>query len=224
MLRYPKGAAPRVLKGWQATPGADWESLSAADKDQVRDALLRDQGHLCAYCQRRIPSADGRMKVEHWQAQATGQNKLRWSNLLGVCLGDAAAETGAATKERHCDTARGDAKLFLHPVEGQGPSPREHLRYTPTGEVRALEDKPELSERVQADIHALNLNAERLRRARRAVYDALCEHLDKYGFSKSALAAELRAASIEPDVRASEHCEMVRYHLRRWARKQGVDL
>lgn len=164
------------------------------------------------------------MKVEHWQAQSTGQNQLRWRNLLGVCLGDAAIETGSAAKEQHCDTSRGDAKLFLHPVEGEGPSPREHLRYTPTGEVRASENKPELSERVQSDISALNLNANRLRRARLAVFDALCERLDKDKFSKAALAAELRAASIEPNVPASEHCEMVRYHLQRWARKNGWDL
>lgn len=55
------------------------------------------------------------MKVEHWRAQSGGEDRLRWSNLLGVCLGDAAAEdsgdaaagAGPIIDARHCDTAGG---------------------------------------------------------------------------------------------------------------------
>ncbi|UQA54921.1 retron system putative HNH endonuclease [Polyangium aurulentum] len=223
MLRHSKGQAPRVLTGWQATPGADWESLSAADKDKVREALLRDQGRLCAYCQRRIPTKDKRMKVEHWSAQSGGEGKLRWTNLLGVCLGDAAIETGSTTGERHCDTARGDKKLFLHPVEGQGPSPREYLGYTAEGEARPSKEKTD-ARHVAEDISALNLNAQRLRRARREVYEMLKQRLEEAGWDAAALRAEYKAAGIQPGVPALEHCEMVRYHLQRWARKQNIAL
>jgi uncharacterized protein (TIGR02646 family) len=222
MLRYPKGAAPKVLTGWQATPGAGWDSLPAADKDEVRDALLRDQGSLCAYCERRIPAKDGRMKIEHWQAQAGGEGPLRWRNLLGVCLGDERAETGAPEGEQHCDTARGSAPLFLHPVEGQGPSPRDHLRYTSEGEVRPSQEG--LAASVQRDIDVLNLNAARLRRARTVVYDVLKERLDKLGWTRQALQAEYRAAALLPGVKAIEQCEVVRYHARRWARGRGLRL
>jgi uncharacterized protein (TIGR02646 family) len=224
MLRYAKGQAPKGLTGWQATPDAGWESLSAADKDKVREALLRDQGRLCAYCQRRIPLKDGRMKVEHWSAQSGGEGELRWTNLLGVCLGDAAIETGSATGERHCDTARGDKKLFLHPVEGQGPSPREYLGYTAEGEARPPKEKADASDAVEGDIRALNLNVPRLRRARREVYEALKRRLDKTGWHAAALRAEYRAASLLPGVQALEHCEVVRYHLQRWARRQNIVL
>jgi uncharacterized protein (TIGR02646 family) len=222
MLRYPKGAPPNVLTGWQATPGADWDSLPAADKDKVRDALLRDQGSLCAYCERRIHAKDRRMKVEHWQAQAGGGGPLRWSNLLGVCLGDERAETGAPAGEQHCDTARGNAPLFLHPVENQGPSPRDHLRYTTEGEVRPSQEG--LAESVKRDIDALNLNAARLRRARTVVYEVLKERLDKLGWTRQALQEEYRAAALLPGVKTVEHCEVVRYYLRRWAQAQGLRL
>jgi uncharacterized protein (TIGR02646 family) len=224
MLRYSKGQAPKVLTGWQATRGADWESLSAADKDEVRGALLRDQARLCAYCQRRIPLKDGRMKVEHWSAQSGGEGTLRWTNLLGVCLGDEAAETGATTGERHCDTARGDKKLFLHPVEEQGPSPLQYLRYTDEGEARPSNENVDAGDVVQEDIRSLNLNARRLRRARREVREALKQRLATAGWDAAALRAEYKAASIQPGVRAPEHCEVVRYHLQRWARKQNIVL
>jgi uncharacterized protein (TIGR02646 family) len=217
MLRYPKGAPPKVLTGWQGTPSADWDSLPAADKDKVRDAVLRDQGHLCAYCQRRIPTRDERMKIEHWLAQSGGKDKLRWINLLGVCLGDERAETGSPKGEQHCDTARGDVSLFLHPVEGQGPSAVDRLAYTPEGEVRPR-DTPQ-KHKVQGDIGALNMNAARLRRARTVVYDEIKKRLDARGWTRKALLDEYRAACIEPGVRALPQCEVVRYYLRRWARQ-----
>ncbi len=224
MLRYRKGAEPKGLTGWQATPNASWESIPAGDKNVVRDALLRDQGYLCAYCQRRIPAKDGRMKVEHWHPQSTGKDDRRWSNLLGVCLGDEAAESGSTRGERHCDTARGNAALFLHPVEGRGPDPREHLGYTAGGEARPSQDNPETAAAVTGDIHTLNLNARRLRRARDEVYEELKKRLDKAGWTEGALRAEYDAARIQPGVRALPQCEVVRYHLRRWARKRNVVL
>lgn len=222
MLRYSKGPAPSVLTGWQATPNAGWDSLPAADKEKVREALLRDQGRLCAYCQRRIPTRDDRMKVEHWQAQSGGKDKLRWSNLLGVCLGDEKAETGSPEGEHHCDTARGDAALFLHPVEGQGPSPLDHLAYTPQGEVRPT-DTPN-QDAVRGDIDALNMNAARLRRERRAVYEELKRRLEKGNWSLKALRDEYRSARIEPGVPALRQCEMVRHHVRKWARQHAWEL
>jgi uncharacterized protein (TIGR02646 family) len=220
MLRYPKGPSPSVLPGWQATPHASWDSLPADDKDQVRDAILRDQGKLCAYCQRRIPTGDNRMKVEHWRAQSGGSDMLRWNNLLGVCLGDESAETGSLKGERHCDTARGDAPLFLHPVEGQGPNPRDHLAYSAEGEVRP-KDSP-LRSTVQRDIDTLNLNAVRLRRERRVVRDELWRRLEKVGWTAKALREEYRAAHVQPGVRAPAQCEVVRYHVERWARKRDL--
>ncbi|MEP7119649.1 MAG: retron system putative HNH endonuclease [Byssovorax sp.] len=222
MLRYPKGAGPKVLIGWQATPNADWESLSGEDKDHVRAAILRDQGRLCAYCQRRIPTRDEQMKVEHWQAQSGGKDKLRWSNLLGVCLGDERAESGAPKGELHCDTSRGNAALFLHPVDGSGPSPREHLKYTSQGQVLPR-DTPQ-QDVIGGDIKALNLNAVRLRRERRVVYEALWDRLEKAGWTPKALRDEYEATRIEPGVRAVPQCEVVRYHVVKWARKRDVEL
>jgi uncharacterized protein (TIGR02646 family) len=222
MLRIPKGPPPSALTSWQATPGADWGSLPAADKDAVRAALLNDQGHLCAYCQRRIPARGLGVKVEHWQAQSTGDDSLRWANLLGVCPGDESVETGSPRGERHCDTSRGDAPLFLHPIEGRGPSSRDHLSYSAEGEVTPRDTPARVA--VRADITALNLNAARLRRERRVVYDELKRRLEKADWSTKALRDEHRAARIEPGTRALPQCEVVRYHLARWARRRGQTL
>lgn len=226
MIRFTKGKAPRVLASWQATPGADWESLSAADKSELRNALVRDQGALCAYCQRRIASTEERMKIEHWNARSTSKKKtiFQWSNLLGVCLGDEAKECGLRPGERHCDTSRGNAKLFLHPVEGEGPSPSEHLKYTHQGEVRPAADTQELKNAVQSDIDVLNLNARRLKKARTEIFDALKQQLERKGFSMASLNVEYRKSALRWGEVASEQADFVRYFIRRWARKNGFTL
>ena len=69
-------------------------------KDRVRKSLMKEQGHLCAYCMRRIP--DNRILeedidlsdvyIEHWKARSaediTENKGLDYNNLLAVCSGN----------------------------------------------------------------------------------------------------------------------------------------
>lgn len=220
MIRYAKGAAPPELRRFAETPGADWNGFH--DRQEVREALVRDQAALCAYCQRRIrASADAnpKMKIEHWLARNTAgapTHEFEWNNLLGVCAGDTLGE-------RHCDTSRGDRPpvaqgLYLHPVQGQGPDPREHLRYTRIGEVLSERKSPQ----VEDDIATLNLNARVLRRAREAVLDRLEQTLTRRGFTPANLRRVLAEHRIEPGTTAPEHSEVVRYYVSRKLRRQGL--
>mgnify|MGYP000655252347 CR=1 FL=1 len=67
-------------------------------KTQVRNLLMQEQGHLCAYCMRRIPDIRileedvdlSDVYIEHWQARSavgdTTENKgLDYRNMLAVC-------------------------------------------------------------------------------------------------------------------------------------------
>src|SRR5688500_15632769 len=133
MLRFTKGREPVALAGWRSTPNATWDSGDGSTKDACRRSLSREQGGLCAYCQRRIRAdemAEGvpTMHVEHWEPRSTGEMQLTWSNLLGVC-------NGVSGTARHCDAARGDRPLFLHPVEGKGPDPRSFVQYHGDGRI-----------------------------------------------------------------------------------------
>lgn len=139
------------------TPGASWDGF--VDKEPVREALARDQGRLCAYCEQRLPTP---FRIEHWHARASGGAEFGWTNLLGVCNGNAGL--GAL----HCDAARGVVRLFLHPVEGRGrPDPREWLRWLGNGEVES--DHPDAAR----DIVTLCLNHPKLVRQRLEVLNAL---------------------------------------------------
>jgi len=229
MIRYHKGPAPRRLTDLAATPGSSWDALGAEDRNVIREALVRDQGALCAYCQRRIRTdrADTtgavQMKIEHWIPRSeSAEHHFRWTNLLGVCMGTTAAVDSAEPGPvRHCDTSRGNARLFLHPVAGQGPDPRAHVRYTGAGRIEA----DPADERVASDLRALNLNAAPLRRGREAVLDGIHRRLASLTRPQEVL-AELRrlarAHEINSGVTAPEHAELVRYWVAKRIRRAAA--
>jgi uncharacterized protein (TIGR02646 family) len=226
MIRYVKGPPPGNLTTLAATPQMNWAGLGAADRDPIRAALLRDQGALCAYCQRRITAdADpvsglSQMKIEHWIPRSQPEVRpLVWSHLLGVCLGVSPdfAESAAGRKTAHCDTSRGNHTLFLHPVAGQGPDPTVHLRYAKDGRAEAANQDA----RVANDIRALNLNARQLVRGRAAVLDAAWKRLARSGFAASELRRLAQAHRIVTGTQVPEHAEFVRYHVVKKLRSLG---
>ena len=88
MIYIKKGAEPKSLKEYRSQPNATYEDFR--DKDDIREALLKEQGCLCAYCMSRI--SKDKMKIEHWISQKSeegdGEEKaLDFHNMLGVCTG-----------------------------------------------------------------------------------------------------------------------------------------
>jgi uncharacterized protein (TIGR02646 family) len=72
----------------------NWDGLGAADRTPIRESLVRDQGGLCAYCQRRITLDEEpttglpQMKIEHWRPRSDPDTRpFVWLDLLGVCRG-----------------------------------------------------------------------------------------------------------------------------------------
>ena len=66
LIRKPK-RPPTKLTEYLAEPlGTNYES---APKQAIRDALAREQGHLCAYCMGRIEPSERSMKIDHLAPQ-----------------------------------------------------------------------------------------------------------------------------------------------------------
>ncbi len=214
MLEFSKGRPPRCLTKYQTTRSANWETVTGADKQELRTAACGEQGFLCVYCERRIRAEEESAFIEHWIPRSTGEGIFTWSNLLAVCRG----EVGGT---RHCDRSRpANTRLCLQPVRGLGPSPERYLRYRADGEIVAAKAAPAEVERDVAIY--LNLNAPHLKRARAAVYDALREALDAEGFSTGAIRRELKRHTIKPGSRLPEQTGIARYQLERWLRKKEM--
>lgn len=85
------------------------------DKDELREALLCDQGYLCAYCMRRIYNDPVKMKIEHWIPQSrmtSDKDALDYRFMLGVCDGC----RGDSEKNTTCDEHRHNRELHVNPL------------------------------------------------------------------------------------------------------------
>jgi uncharacterized protein (TIGR02646 family) len=109
MILIKKGNVPKSLIAYRKKFDARFDNLPASVKDELREALLSEQGYLCAYCMCRINEKTA-VKIEHYAAR-TVQNELNYRNLLACCLG---GENGLG-KERTCDTKKGSRVLMIDP-------------------------------------------------------------------------------------------------------------
>ncbi len=175
MLRIRKGRPPRILATLRRTPGITWEGVPGDAKAALREALLEEQGFLCAYCMRRVEAGFDNAghpytHVEHWSPRSGGADPLAWKDLLAVCTGD--LDGGP-----HCDRAKADRPLTLHPAH-----PRQDVE-----RAIAYQADGRITTNPAADAATLNLNQVTLRRSRRAVHDATVTRI------ASADATQLRA-------------------------------
>ncbi len=150
-----------------------------------KEALMREQGHLCAYCMRRIPDERileedidlSNVYIEHWRARSakrkTNENKgLDYGNMLAVCSGnEKAPEAKGRRKKRYltCDKKREGALLKINPLDS---TTLETIYYLSDGIIRSTERD------IDDDINIrLNLNcsteAVTLPENRKAVIDAI---------------------------------------------------
>ena len=164
MIYIKKGAEPKSLKEYRSQPNETYEDFR--DKDDIREALLKEQGCLCAYCMSRI--SKDKMKIEHWISQKSeegdGEEKaLDFHNMLGVCTG----YMSSPHEDQTCDTHRGNIKLEVDPRSQESVA---QIAYRADGTI--------YSENVliNRDLNeTLNLNCERayLKANRKAAITAL---------------------------------------------------
>lgn len=168
MKNIKKGKEPRLLVQHRQS-GGDFDGAGPW-KDEVKRALLKEQGELCCYCMGRIePQA---MKLEHFRSQSEHPaRQLEYANLLAACPGGQVHASHAGVDLRHCDSRKGNEAISLDPVAGV-----EHrLSYRFTEGRIAGEDAE--AERELNEV--LNLNAQHLRQARQRVIEGLAEGLEK---------------------------------------------
>lgn len=120
MVVIKKEPPPRSLVEFQQREGASYDSVDFPRGD-VYEALLREQGGLCAYCMARINIAT--IHIEHWVPQK-GEHyadqytqeecdklAIDYRNMLGVCPGG----EGRSDKYTTCDRHRKNLHITIDP-------------------------------------------------------------------------------------------------------------
>lgn len=208
MRAIVKGAAPAELIRYRAVPGAVYDGGDFTPvKHAIREALLAEQGHLCAYCMQRIHPDT--MKVEHWHGRRRYfQHDLDYRNMLGCCPGN----EGEHRNKQHCDTRKGDDDISYNPAD---PAHHARMRIRYSGGGTIWSDDRQFDGEINS---ILNLNWRRLEQNRKAVWDAVTHVLSRNpGTCTRREVQRLINRWKEPQTegRLAEYCDVAVYYLTR---------
>lgn len=164
MRAIVKDAEPHSLAQHRAGQYSDYDNYQ--DKEELRTALVSEQGGICCYCMGRIRANTEAMKIEHWRSQTTHPDEqLDYRNLLGACMGG----EGQLTHLQYCDTKKANLELRWNPAN---PEHRieSRVKYEADGTIRADDDtfNNQLNQ-------VLNLNLAWLRNNRKGVLTGLLD-------------------------------------------------
>lgn len=128
MIYIQKKSEPDLLLKYRYQINARFDDMDSDVKIQLRESLLKEQGHLCAYCMKRIDDTKD-TKIEHFKAR-TPENELQYHNLLAVCRG---GDSGPV-KARSCDTKKENRPIFVNPLSK---SDMNRIYYNNSGEIHS---------------------------------------------------------------------------------------
>jgi uncharacterized protein (TIGR02646 family) len=166
-----KGAEPEVFTQWKKGESPDWspgwDDLDGTPtKSAVKEALLKEQGHVCCYCEQRIQKTDSH--IEHLESRHdVPQRSLDYTNLLACCTRE------EPRIPKHCGSRKGDRALKVHPLL---PDCREYFVFTGSGDVRPT-DVPAHKEVAREAIAVLGLDVPKLAAMRKMAIDGVIQAL-----------------------------------------------
>lgn len=211
MRTIEKGPEPLSLRRHRKS-GGTYEDYTQTD--DLRKALLKEQGHICCYCMSRITLRG--MKIEHWAPQTAQRDAtVDYKNLMGACSGG----NGERDAIKHCDTARQDTPLKVNPLDHTQRCERL-IRYLANGEMCSIDSE------INQDINAtLNLNNDRLKPKRGQVLDILKHRLEaeqKGYWPSDLLERELKAwERLDKAGMYREYCQVAIYFLEKKLKRKA---
>ena len=96
-------------------------------KDNIREALLKEQHYICAYCMRSLPDKDS-VRIEHWYPLSKARDTaIDYQNLLAVCEG---IYSDQQQRQPCCDNSKGGKEIKLDPRDHVM---MDHIQYESNG-------------------------------------------------------------------------------------------
>lgn len=181
MKHISKQSEPQALTHWKRSGNQTWKpryaEMKPAVKQQVKVALLTEQGSLCCYCEAQLDLDPKSSHIEHLEPQTHRPDlELDYSNMLCSCT----------TRGEHCGQKKGSILIEVHPLM---PTVGEHFFFGTSGNIAPANDHP-AQHRTATMIQTLGLNCEVLRSRRREAIGMALE-----------LIAGAPSASIQPLLR-----------------------
>ena len=201
-----KNSEPKSLIDYrQKTPNATYEGFQ--EKHDLREALLKQQGYICAYCMNRIENDRNLTKIDHYLSQKEYPKKqLEYGNFLACCDGG----EGKDFEFQHCDTRKKNDELrVLNPYNVKCET---LIKYRSNGEI--------FSDNKDADFdlnEILNLNTEfvldRRRRSLEDVVQELIKRKSKGTWAKATLEKEIEKHKTKRNGKYRKYCQIIIFYL-----------
>lgn len=187
MIAIQKMREPNELLIYRQKPDATYQNMHGAPTGRkhddgsnvtvyevVLDKLIEEQGHLCAYCMRRIPEKRGwpRVTIEHIEAQSKSdaQKALDYKNMLAVCSGN---QNAKSDEDKTCDARRKNRKLDLNPLK---PETLAEIEYRHNGEI--FSSNYDIDQQLN-DVLNLNCQSLQLADCRKSAIQTLIKEIAK---------------------------------------------
>lgn len=169
MKKINKLVEPQSLTRYRSQPGSEYDGQNFTPvKNDIRNQLLNEQGHLCAYCM--TPIKFEKMKVEHFSSQDEfPDQQLQYTNMLGCCKGN----EGSPEKNQTCDTRKGNSRLLYSP-SNHAHNIESRFIFLSSGKIKSKEE--DFDDQINK---VLNLNYTRLKDNRVAALNAVLEDMSK---------------------------------------------
>lgn len=86
------------------------------NKNRIREALIKEQHGLCAYCMSRIENGAAETVIEHWYPLSKSKEKaLQYENLFACCDGGQRESVEYRRRICCCDAKKHDAIITIDP-------------------------------------------------------------------------------------------------------------
>jgi len=161
-----KGQEPQAFSEWKGQENDGWsptyDILAGMPKRVLKEALIREQGFLCCYCEQPLTISDSH--IEHFRSQSGFPDKtLEYRNLLCSCQGERV--TGDPVHCGHAKENWFDEALLISPLD---PDCESRFSFTGDGQIRSRN----VSDKAASEtIGRLNLGIPKLNALRKAVID-----------------------------------------------------
>lgn len=193
-------------------PKCSYKNLGSEAKLTIQQALLEEQGYLCAYCMGRISTdlddnGQPKMRIEHFACQSAYPDKqLDYDNMLGVCCGN-------TSPEQHCDSSKGNQSILYNPSQKPNYSKLKILYSSYDGEIRS--EDTQFNQEIN---DVLNLNHQQIKSNRLSALTGVQKALEKQFGGKGATRETLtflleKWKNIDTNGKKKPYCGIVIYYL-----------
>lgn len=201
MKHSPKNDAPSAFSDWMNLANDDWQpswgNFQNPQKKKTHEALLVEQGYVCAYCGCGLKEDCSDSHIEHfWPRSRYEEKSLSYENFFASC--------GPYSESQNKKTC-GDAKEDWHEPENSTLIPshygcEQRFRYGANGKMSAFDSTDAIA---SGFVIALNLNETSLELERKTIIMGLEKDIEDGLISSANKAQEIASSrALDPQGRA----------------------